>query len=136
MMLTRPTPKTATAKKGTTQAGSGKRGGGGKAGDAGTGLNGRGGVRGGMAGSGICGGWLGKGGGCGRAAVAAVWWLRRRLAAFHCAVGHAGERIPRTHIDAIVFWLLVTLLLNAMQPRAHKMRSGDPLVFSAALCGP
>ena len=64
MMLTRPTPKTATAKKGT-QAGSGKRGGGGKGGDAGTGLSGRGGVRGGMAGGGICGGWLGKGGGGG-----------------------------------------------------------------------
>ena len=51
------------------------------------------------------------------------WWLRRRLAAFHCAVGHAGERIPRTHIDAFVFWLLVTLLLNVMQPFAHIMTS-------------
>ena len=42
---------------------------------------------------------------------------------FHCAVGHAGERIPRTHIDAFVFWLLVTLLLNAIQPFAHTMTS-------------
>ena len=66
IMLTRPTPKIATAKKGCTQAGSGKRGGGGKEGGASTGLNGRGSVRGGMAGGGICGGWLGKGGGCGR----------------------------------------------------------------------
>ena len=42
---------------------------------------------------------------------------------FHCAVGPAGERIPRIHIDAFVFGLLVTLLLNAIQPFAHTMTS-------------